>query len=235
IDEIGLEKVAAVVSDDTNVTKKARRDLTAVHPFVLNLADPLHKLNLCVQDICGDPMWLECLEVLWPLLTHFKHSTSSTNVLKEMQKELKEGKGLQSIGKTRFATLYYAAKSVYENLQGLYLAYKRNRLAHHLCTVFDKRSYPAMLFKMNLKQLISVLEPIARAIKCLESTQSTLVDIFVFWQAVLGRILELFLHSNSGFSNAEQTQIRRAIIHHYNETIHDAPTNAYLTAFFLDP
>ncbi|KAF8600645.1 hypothetical protein BDV93DRAFT_559140 [Ceratobasidium sp. AG-I] len=92
-----------------------------------------------------------------------------------------------------------------------------------------------MLFKMNLKQLISVLEPIARAIKCLESTQSTLVDIFVFWQAVLGRILELFLHSNSGFSNAEQTQIRRAIIHHYNETIHDAPTNAYLTAFFLDP
>jgi hypothetical protein len=88
---------------------------------------------------------------------------------------------------------------------------------------------------MNLKRMLSVLEPIARAIKCLESTQSTLADIFVFWQAVLGKILELFMGSHSGFSNAEQTRIRRAIIYRYNETIHDAPTDTYLTAFFLDP
>ncbi|KAF8593541.1 hypothetical protein BDV93DRAFT_425138, partial [Ceratobasidium sp. AG-I] len=83
--------------------------------------------------------------------------------------------------------------------------------------------------------MISVLEPIARAIKCLESTRSTLADILVFWQAVLGRISELFMRKDCGFSNAEQTRIRRAIIYRYNETIHDAPTDAYLTAFFLDP
>jgi hypothetical protein len=92
-----------------------------------------------------------------------------------------------------------------------------------------------MSFKMNLQRMLSVLEPIAQAVKCLESTQSTLVDVFIFWQAVLGRFSEVFTGSRSGFSNTEQTRIRRAVIHHYNETINDAPTDTYLLVFFLDP
>jgi hypothetical protein len=48
-----------VVSDDTNVTKKARRDLVSKYPTIINLADPCHKLNLCIQDICSDEMFDE--------------------------------------------------------------------------------------------------------------------------------------------------------------------------------
>lgn len=59
IEEIGIERIASVVSDDTNATKKARRDLVTKYPTIINLADPCHKFNLCIQDICSDEMFEE--------------------------------------------------------------------------------------------------------------------------------------------------------------------------------
>ncbi|KEP49271.1 hypothetical protein V565_104230, partial [Rhizoctonia solani 123E] len=55
--EIGPHRIASVVSDDTATTKKARREASRKYPGILNLADPIHKFNLCIQDICQDPIW----------------------------------------------------------------------------------------------------------------------------------------------------------------------------------
>ncbi|KAG8698619.1 hypothetical protein FRC09_007127 [Ceratobasidium sp. 395] len=48
IDEIGPHRIASVVSDDTSTTKKARRVLASRRVSILNLADPIHKLNSCI-------------------------------------------------------------------------------------------------------------------------------------------------------------------------------------------
>ena len=44
----------------------------------------------------------------------------------------------------------------------------------------------------RLEQLVAVLEPIARAVKCLESSHSTPADVYLFWLAILATLEELF-------------------------------------------
>lgn len=63
VKELGPHRISSIVSDDTNATKKARRVVTSHYPAILNLADPVHKLNLCIQDICSDKIWTEVSEL----------------------------------------------------------------------------------------------------------------------------------------------------------------------------
>jgi hypothetical protein len=51
-------------------------------------------------------------------------STYATGKLNTARKLLGIRRSLQSIGKTRFATIYYAATSVLENLPALYKIYR---------------------------------------------------------------------------------------------------------------
>lgn len=62
------------------------------------------------------------------LLTHFKMSTYATGKLNAARKLLGVSRGLQSIGRTRFATVYYAATSVLSNLPALYKIYRDNEV-----------------------------------------------------------------------------------------------------------
>ncbi|KAG9087454.1 hypothetical protein FRC06_002533 [Ceratobasidium sp. 370] len=59
--EIGAHRFISVVSDDTNATKKARRDFVEMYLTIINLADPCHKLNLVVQNICSDIMFIDTI------------------------------------------------------------------------------------------------------------------------------------------------------------------------------
>lgn len=62
VKELGPLRISAIVSDDTAVTKKGRKETASDFVTSLNLADPLHKLPLTVQDICRDEEFLEvCL------------------------------------------------------------------------------------------------------------------------------------------------------------------------------
>ncbi|KAG9078177.1 hypothetical protein FS749_009851 [Ceratobasidium sp. UAMH 11750] len=118
--EIGAKRIASVVSDNTNVTKKAWRDLAAKYPTIINLADPCHKLNLCIQDICTDEMFSEMIQLMRLLLVHFNHSPMATGKLDVFRKALNIQSGLRGIGKTRFATFKISGDSVIECMPALY-------------------------------------------------------------------------------------------------------------------
>lgn len=47
-------------------------------------------------------------------------------------------------------------------------------------------------FENGIQQLVQILEPLARACKCLESTKATSGDVFLFWLAVLASYEQLF-------------------------------------------
>ncbi|KAG9100718.1 hypothetical protein FS749_013407 [Ceratobasidium sp. UAMH 11750] len=243
VTELGAHRISSIVSDDTNVTKKARRLAVARHPSILNLADPVHKLNLCVQDICLDRLWAPVLIRLRKLLTHFKMSTQATAKLNTARKILGILRRLQSIGKTRFATLYYAALSVLENLPALYKIYKdgsidtaANPLPKVVAEVLDETRVSAIKFKLQLTELVNILEPLARAISCLESTQSTISDVYFFWLAALAALNRHFSSTTSTLLTPEDISRLQAIIYYrFNEAINEAPTDSYITAFFLDP
>ncbi|KAG8724332.1 hypothetical protein FRC09_020065 [Ceratobasidium sp. 395] len=242
IDDLGAHRISSIVSDDTSVTKKARRLATARYPSILNLADPVHKLNLCIQDICLDRLWTSVLNRLRKLLTHFKLSTQATGKLNAARKILGILRRLQSIGKTRFATVYYAAISVLENLPALYKIYSdgdmdtaANPLPQTVAEVMDAKKPAAIEFRLKLTELVNVLEPFARAILCLESTKSTIGDVYFFWLAALAALNQLFCSTTTTLTSEDISRLQGIIYYRFNEAINEAPTDAYVTAFFLDP
>ncbi|QRW22122.1 hypothetical protein RhiXN_09709 [Rhizoctonia solani] len=149
---------------------------------------------------------------------------------------------LQSIGNTRFATIYYAATSVLDNLPALYRIYqtkeintKGTPLPSIVAEALDKTTVMALKFQQDLKELVNILEPFARALLCLESTCSSLSDIYFFWLGVLAALDHHFKSQNCLLLPQDWGRLRCIALKRFNKAINDTPTDGYVTVFFLDP
>ena len=113
MEDIGPYRFAGVTSDSTGNTKVARKLLRKNYPWLLDLPDPCHAMNLLISDICKLPAFQPAIAKIRRTLTYFSHSTSATTKLKAQRKVMKiPGNGLEAIGDTRFATIFYAAQSL---------------------------------------------------------------------------------------------------------------------------
>jgi hypothetical protein len=93
----------------------------------------------------------------------------------------------------------------------------------------------AIEFKLMLTELVNVLEPLARALLCLESTRSTLGDVYFFWLAALAALNQHFSSKNNLLSAQDKSRLQSMIYSRFNEAMNEAPTDVYVTTFFLDP
>lgn len=95
------------------------------------------------------------------------------------------------------------------------------------------------VFENGIQQLVRILEPLARACKCLESTKATSGDVFLFWLAVLASYEQLFCEN----SEADGLQlppgiiekIRKIVNARWKELTTGPGKSVYLATFFLDP
>lgn len=93
-------------------------------------------------------------------------------------------------------------------------------------------------FKEELTQLSTVLEPFARSIKCLESSHSTLSDVYLFWLAVIARFREI-IKSNEGLVGVGLPKsvikdITSILNGRHAEMFQGQAGHVYLAALFLD-
>jgi hypothetical protein len=93
-------------------------------------------------------------------------------------------------------------------------------------------------FENGLQQLVFVLEPLARACKCLESLKATAGDVYLFWLAVLATYEQLFMANNDvdGLQLPEDVidQIRQIVNARWKELTTGPGKSVYLSTFFLD-
>jgi hypothetical protein len=93
-------------------------------------------------------------------------------------------------------------------------------------------------FTMELRQLCSILEPIARSIKCLESSHSTPADVYLFWLAIVARLHELFKNNSTingvGLPKSVMEDITSIVNSRHQEMFQKQSGPIYLAAFFLD-
>ncbi|QRV96437.1 hypothetical protein RhiJN_24455 [Ceratobasidium sp. AG-Ba] len=236
--EIGVERIKCVTSDDTNATKKARKDFVAMYPTIINLADPCHKLNLVIQDICSDTMFVDTIRLLKILIKHFSHSTFATSRLKEACASLGISTELKSIGKTRFATVNISAVSVIVCMPGLYRMNNAGELEtapEDVRRITKELTWPAMLFLFGLKKMVSILEPFARPLLCLESSNATIADNHLMWMAGLAMADDVLNAQDSSFEDDEKTRMLKIINNRFNQTINTPPDDVYILASFGDP
>lgn len=90
-------------------------------------------------------------------------------------------------------------------------------------------------FQLLLSQLLSVIGPPAKAIKCLESSFSNAADIYEFWLAVQAAFEDVSKKNSAKLPVAVLEKIRRLCNYRFNQTINEAPSDIFVTAFFLVP
>jgi hypothetical protein len=95
-------------------------------------------------------------------------------------------------------------------------------------------------FEVECSQLTRVLEPLARACKCLESSMATVSNVYIFYLAVMASYEELFRHNSSGrdplrLPHEAVEALRKILNVRWAQFMHGPHGTVYLAGLFLDP
>ena len=90
-------------------------------------------------------------------------------------------------------------------------------------------------FQLNLQQLLAVIGPPAKATKCLESSFATAADVFEFWLAVQAAFEELSKKNSTQLPVHVLEKVQHLRNYCFNQIINAAPSDIWVTAFFLTP
>ncbi|KAH8813669.1 ribonuclease H-like domain-containing protein [Flagelloscypha sp. PMI_526] len=172
------------------------------------------------------------------VLAHMAHSTYNRNQFDKARKELGIMRGLEGIGETRFATVYWSGESVLRGIPALAKivrepewGVKSEVLSKYFLDEDDEHE-----FRKDLKRLLTIFRPIARAIQCLEASYTTPADVYRFWLAIVAHLHDYFLQAHDKIETYIVEEIRQIVNFRFNEVIHNPRSgNIYILAFFLEP
>ncbi|KAJ7142794.1 ribonuclease H-like domain-containing protein, partial [Mycena epipterygia] len=232
---IGIERFIAASSDDTGNTRGCRRIICEKAPTMLNLPDPNHHLSNTVKHIILIPYFKQPIKILRGAVKHFSHSKQSKGMLKQLRIQENIGRGLETIGKTRFASVAWSAISLRRNLNPIRTLVTNGQVEiKKYNSYFIKDTEKTLDFQMKLNQLISVTEGIAKAIQCLDAASCNPADVFLLWLAVTAHIRAA--RTGSMIPEAVCNEIRGIINYRWHQFFVTNPGHeAYLAAFYLNP
>jgi hypothetical protein len=103
--------------------------------------------------------------------------------------------------------------------------------------LFQPRSRVTTEYMNDLAVYTSIMAPIARSIKALESRAANAADVFIFWLAIAASLRDLFSKPSqvTGISSELAGKVTKIVNRRYKEFIDNSPTDVYFAAFFLDP
>ncbi|EUC60732.1 DUF659 family protein [Rhizoctonia solani AG-3 Rhs1AP] len=219
--KIGTERFAAVISDNASNMRAGRALVADEFPNILNLQDAVHHLHNTCKDLCGLPAFAKVIDITRSVIRFFSHSADATAHVQFIMPEYKITCWLQKIGGTSFATIYYSCKSLFECLPAIASAVDRKLIK---------------LSSMELTNIVALLEPCAKSIKCLESSHSTPATVMKFWVATLGCCEDLL--KSAEFKRMPRDlieSIRLTLNRRFKAMINNAPLDCYLASLFLVP
>jgi hypothetical protein len=226
IDDIGKDRICAVVSDNAANVQKARKIIHEKHPTIENVRCIAHAINLIACDIVKEKFGDHLLRHVNTLPTFFKNSHQANAKLVQIIKEKRiNGGGLKSYCKTRWTTASESVNSVI-NLESALEEIVTNH--DHLLTN-DKIKPIIQLrgFFSDLQVLAFVLDPLRKAVLSLESRKATLADCFLS----LARLAATLKKLPGSFN----TTFRNHCVNVINKRYDEFDDDIYITSFFLDP
>ncbi|PVF93460.1 hypothetical protein CPB86DRAFT_715359, partial [Serendipita vermifera] len=240
---IGPHRFAAIGSDSASLTKSARRELTQKYPTILNFADPCHHLNLTIKDITALPDFKDTIQDVKAIVAFFSKSHKAAIELRELNLANNITRGLEKVGRTRFATHYWSVLSAHRSHDQIEKLVRDGKVTFGVTLKNQNVSEAVMsqessiLFKSELLRYLSIIDPIVRTIQCLESANLNVADVYVFWLAIAATLRDLFDKPQLDITISEElkSQITTIVNRRYKEFIDAAPSDIYFAGFFLDP
>ncbi|KAL7284543.1 hypothetical protein ACG7TL_001835 [Trametes sanguinea] len=213
----------------------AREMVNHDYPWIIILPDSCHRLSRLCGDICRMEHYKEPISILRRTIKFMNKSGDAREQLKRKRLEMGISRGLVAIGKTRFASIYHSAASLKRCMPALRDLCVSKKITIKDVNVMYLSTSPAWRFAAELEELVAVLEPIAKSIKCLESTHSTVSDVYLFWLACTANTYDLITQDGVSIPEAVKSDIRSAMNARWKQMIEDAPHDVYHTGFVLDP
>ena len=99
--------------------------------------------------------------------------------------------------------------------------------------MFIENTPSTLHFEILLTQFIAVLDPLAKAIQCLEASNTNPADVFLYWIAIVASVKRTL--ETCHIPDEVCSQIRAIINARWKEFFISGPTNVHLCAFFLNP
>ncbi|EMD37924.1 hypothetical protein CERSUDRAFT_73706 [Gelatoporia subvermispora B] len=237
IESIGRTRFAGICSDSTGNTKNCRQRVCNAIPTIINFPDPVHHTALAVKDLCQLDYFRSVVQITRRVIKHHSHSDKATHQLDKARSKFNIRHGLQTIGKTRFATIIHAAVALCGCLPALRYVQAEHGLSIEDCSpqLFMSGKSASLNFERDLNQLISLGSPFAKAIMCLESSHSTAADVYIFWCAIAACLKRVLSDNESGIPSTVKGQIRGIFNARWREMFEHGPNRAHLSAFYLHP
>jgi hypothetical protein len=227
--EVGLHRIAAIVSDSASNMVKARELFVNSDgcKHILNVRCFMHAFGVTMGSILGHPE-LKLIATMCQRIVSFVRASHAANaILHEMGKNSvpEITTGLVSSNTTRITSMFLCIESVLINKLIL------EDLADngHISKEEVKNIITNGGFWQKLRTLHHLLKPFSDVIMSIQSNDATLSDVTRYW-IYLTQSLTAFV-SASNFS----AEVKAHIQHAFNKRTAEIPPVTSLLALFLDP
>ncbi|CAB4484763.1 unnamed protein product [Rhizophagus irregularis] len=211
IESVGAGKFSAVVSDNASSMVKAKKLVNEKYENIMPIRCIDHQINLITTDICKLPFAEDLLKKCMKIVKFFKTSH-------------KAGETLRTEILENMSTAFDCANSILscETILKNIAVQDADTLNNDIKKIISNRH-----FYVDLEELVSIIEPIKKALKCLEFKSTTLADCFI-------EIIKLYA-AIKDLPETRQVSFRKECIEIFNKRWKQFDIELYMLAFILHP
>ncbi|KAJ6614125.1 hypothetical protein B0H10DRAFT_1804177 [Mycena sp. CBHHK59/15] len=216
-------KYSAIAGDGGPNVRTAKHLIVAYFPWILNIYDPCHNLNLLMKDLGA--LFKKDLIVVSRLSNYFGKSNYDTYHLTVERKKMNISEGMKSSSETRFLTTFIQSFAVHTCMPAINTKFLKGFLgetsAH--CT-----------FMANLSTMIQLLRAPTNGILTLEGQNTTSADVFYVWVCIAWQ-LEKVLSDPQSSARCHRAKVIEIYNTRFAQMMDESSCHIFLLAYFLHP
>ncbi|KAF8963772.1 hypothetical protein BDZ97DRAFT_1661248, partial [Flammula alnicola] len=216
---------SAIAGDGGPNVRSAKIKLNALFPWILNIYDPCHNLNLFLKDL--GKLFKAMLVIVAGIANYFGKSNYGTFHLDIQRKVEGVGEGIRSNSETRFSSSYMQVKSVHACMNPIKKCTKK--LLPHI-----EDGIQHYQFMTQMSGFIHLLSSGANAILTLEGQNTTCADVFYAWVCIAYHLERVLASPSIGVTH-HRTDVIGIYNHRFNQMMKESSHTIFLLAYYLHP
>ncbi|KAJ6600894.1 hypothetical protein B0H10DRAFT_1717528, partial [Mycena sp. CBHHK59/15] len=228
---------SAIAGDGGPNVCAAKCLIVVYFPWILNIYDPCHNLNLLMKDLGA--LFKKDLIVVSGLSNYFGKSNYSTYHLTVERKKMNISEGMKSSLETRFSTTFIQSFAVHTCMPAINVLYRSGILrfdtkATKFLKGFLGETSAHYTFMANLSTMIQLLRGPANGILTLEGQNTTCADVSYVWVCIAWQLENILSdpQSSAGHHRAKVIEIYNTC---FAQMMDESSCHIFLLAYFLHP
>ncbi|KAF8239534.1 hypothetical protein L208DRAFT_1420684 [Tricholoma matsutake] len=217
-------KYSAVAGDGGPNVRSAKIKLNAMYPWILNIYDPCHNLNLFMKDI--GKLFKDMLSIVLGITNYFGKSNYGTHHLNEECK--KQGVVSVSSCMNVIWKCLESKKLKFDTAAASQISYNTDS---HDITADSVTHYG---FMAQMAGFIHLLAAAANGLLTLEGQNTNCADVFYEWVCIAYQLEQVLANPSIGVSHYRASVIE-VYNHRFNQMMMESSHFIFLLAYFLHP